>query len=104
MKPLKLNDLPTKLVFKKIDGMLQKSYLSAGFVKSYLHFFAVPKDPTDVRIVYNGTSCGLNEALWAPNFYLPMSQCASLLLSFSSWIADADFGKMFHNFTMEDRI
>jgi hypothetical protein len=104
MKPLKLNALQTKLVSEKIDVMLQKSYLSAGFVKSCLHFFAVPKGPTDIRIVYDGKSCGLNEALWAPNFYLPTSRCASLLLSFSSWMADADFGEMFHNFTMDDRI
>ena len=51
MKPLKLTDLQTKLVLEKIDGMIRRSYLSAGFVKSSLHFFAVPKGQTDIRII-----------------------------------------------------
>ena len=40
----------------KIDGMLSRRYLGIGPVKSCLHFFAVPKGPTDIRIVYDGTS------------------------------------------------
>ena len=104
MKPLRITDEQSKMVFEKVEGMIHRSYLSRGFVKSSLHFFAVPKGPTDIRIVYDGTSCGLNEAIWAPNFYLPTSRAASVLLSFSSWLADADFGEMFHNFTMEERI
>ncbi len=92
------------LVAEKVDGMIQKGYLSSGFVKSTVNYFAVPKGLTDVRIVYDGTSCGLNEALWAPNFYLPTARAASLLLSFSSWMSDADFGEMFHNFPMPDAI
>ena len=69
-------------------------------------FMLVPKGPSDVRIVYDGTSCGLNEALlWAPNFYLPRTaRAASLLLSNSSWMSDDDFGAMFHNFPMPDSI
>ena len=54
--------------------------------------------------MYDGTSCGLNETLWAPNFYLPSSKSASLLLTFSSWLADAeDYGEMFHNFFMDEK-
>ncbi len=104
MKPLRIQADQLALVSDKIDGMTSRGYLRTGPVKSCLHFFAVPKGPTDVRIVYVGTSCGLNEALWAPNFYLPSSRAASLLLSFSSWMADADFGEMFHNFFMDEAI
>jgi hypothetical protein len=104
MKPLKLAEDQARLVAAKIEGMVGRSYLGGGFVKSSLNFFAVPKGPTDIRIVYDGTSCGLNEALWAPNLYLPTSKAAGMLLTFSSWMTDSDFGEMFHNFPMEERI
>ena len=104
LKPLRLPADQLALVGSKIDGMIARQYLSVGPVKSCLHFFAVPKGPTDVRIVYDGTSCGLNDALWAPNFYLPSSKAAAILLTFSSWLADADFGEMFHNFFMDSKI
>ena len=104
MKPLRLTDAQAAQVGDKTDGMTRRNYLMPGFVKSSLHFFAVPKGPTDVRIVYDGTSCGLNSVLFAPNFHLPTSRGASLLLSDSSWMADADFGEIFHNFPMDERI
>lgn len=43
MKPLRLPAPQLKLVGEKIDSMIQRSYLSGGYVKSNLHFFAVPK-------------------------------------------------------------
>jgi hypothetical protein len=39
---------------------------------SYVDYFGVPK-AKEVRVVYNGASCGLNETVWAPNFYLKVS-------------------------------
>ena len=73
-------------------------------MKSFLHFFAVPKGDSDVRVVFDGTSCGLNDALWSPNFFLPTSRNASELLSFDSWMADADFSEFFHNFFADEKI
>ena len=103
LKALQLPGDQVALVAAKIYGTIARHYLSAGPIKSCLHFFAVPKGPTDVRIVYDGTSCGLNDALWAPNFYLPSSKAAAILLTFSSWLADADYGEMFHNFFMDEK-
>ena len=34
-----------------------------------LQYFAVTKGEADIRVVFNGTSCGLNDALWSPNLY-----------------------------------
>ncbi len=34
-------------------------------------FFSVDKGATDIRMVYNGTSCGLNNTLYSPHFGLP---------------------------------
>ena len=93
-----------KIVSAKITSIIQKSYLEFGPVNSRLHYFAVPKGDSDVRIVFDGTSCGLNEALWSPNFFLPTSRNASELLSFDSWMADADFSEFFHNFFCDEKI
>ena len=85
--------------------MLCKRYLCANeHVRTGLHYFAVPKGDTDIRVVFDSTSSGLNEALWAPNFFLPTARDAALLLSFLTFMADADFGEMFHNFFMDPKV
>ena len=86
-------DLDTRhIVAAKIQTMIQKSYLEVGHVRSHLHYFAVPKGESDVRVVFDGTSSGLNETLWSPNFFLPpTARNVSELLTFDSWTADSDF-------------
>ena len=54
--------------------------------------------------MFDGTSCGLNETLWSPNFFLPTSCHASVLLSFDFWMADADFAEFLHNFFADEKI
>ena len=39
--------------------------------KSEIDMFKVDKGSTYIRLVYNGTSCDLNEVLWDPWFALP---------------------------------
>ena len=46
-------------------------YIRPGEVVSGTHFFSVNKGETDIRMVYNETSCGLNDILYAPHFGLP---------------------------------
>jgi hypothetical protein len=104
VKKPKFSDNDRPLVAAKIKIMIEKGYLELGKVRTSLHYFAVPKGADDIRIVYDGTSCGLNESLWSPNFFLPTARTAELLLSFGSWMADVDFGEFFHNFYMDERI
>ena len=103
-KPPRIPVTDLKCVATKVDAMLQRGYLEEGSVLSRVHYFAVPKGEDDIRVVFDGTSSGLNEALWAPNFYLPTSRAASLLLTFTSWMADVDFGEMFHNFFISEKM
>ena len=63
----------------------------------------MPKGDLDIRVVYNGTASGLNEALWAPGFYLPNANAAARLLMFYSFTVDADLGEMFLNFPMDKK-
>ena len=103
--PMKLSPSVKVLVADKIDGMSRRFYLeSSGHVANLVDYFAVPKGDFDIRVVFDGSSCGLNDTLWAPNFFLPSANAASLLLTFQTWMSDMDFGEMFHNFPMEERM
>lgn len=55
-------------------------------------------------MVCNGTTSGLNGALWAPSFYMPTSTAASRLMLFYTWCMDLDLGDMFLNFPMDLKI
>ena len=60
---LRLSPSELALVAQKMDAMLSRSYLEEGFVQSKVHFFGVPKGDDDIRVVFDGTSSGLNECL-----------------------------------------
>ena len=61
-------------------------------IRSLADYFDVKKDD-DIRMVYNRTSCGLNWALWAPNFWLPTSKSALHVLDFGYFSVDVDLGQ-----------
>jgi hypothetical protein len=62
-----------------------------------MDFFEVDKGTSYIHMVYNGTSCGLNDTLWAPNFWLPMPVVAARVLGY---MVDIDLGEMFLNFPL----
>ena len=72
-----------------------------GPVRSLTDYFDVPKGDHDVRMVYNGSSCGLNEALWAPSFWLPTADTALRAMTFGTYCVDLDLGEMFLNFPLD---
>jgi hypothetical protein len=55
-----------ELMWKKVVQVRKRGYISAGTVVSGTHYFSVPEGLDDIWMVYNGTSCGLNDVLWAP--------------------------------------
>jgi len=84
-------------------------------ILSLMDFFSVDKakvlDPetlqemaTDIRMVYNGTSCGLNKCLWAPWFALPTFDQMVRGVEEGGWGADNDFGDMFLNFWLHEQL
>ena len=103
-KRIKMKPEVVEMVATKLEGMTKRCYLEEGHVTNVVDYFPVPKGDDDIRVVFDGSSCGLNEALWSSNFYLPAASAAVMLLSFSTWMADMDFGEMFHNFPMEERL
>jgi hypothetical protein len=69
-RPEKDRDTHAKVV-KKLDKVRKRKYIAPGTVRSLTDFFNVPKGEDDIRIVYNGTSSGLNDILWVPGFPMP---------------------------------
>ena len=74
-----------------------------GPVTSLIHVFNVKKGQ-DIRLVYNATSCGLNDCLYAPHFGLPVVGHTFRSLSAGYYQADMDVGEMFLNFPLHEEL
>ena len=92
------------LVAEKIANILAKGYIVPGLVRSLTTYFQVPKGLSDLRMVYDGTSSGLNDALWAPAFWMPTPDTALRQVSYYTYCVDIDLGEMFLNFPMDRTI
>ena len=71
------DDAPIKAMAKKIAKVLLRGYVKLGNISSLTDFFAVKKGPKDIRMVYNGTSSGLNHVIFVPSFFMPSSSSVS---------------------------
>jgi hypothetical protein len=105
----KRQDLPkdknTKtLIQGKVNKVRKRGYIKGGRVASVTSFFAVPKGDDDIRMVYNGTSCGLNDAVFAPWFALPTMDSHLRAVDIGTYMADCDIGEMFLNFMLDEKL
>ena len=88
------------LMFEKLCGQVRRGYIQLGrTVKNLVDYFGVPKGD-DIRMVFNGARGGLNDVLWAPNFWLPSAKSATRVLDFEYYNVDLDMGEMFPNFPL----
>jgi hypothetical protein len=55
-------------------------------------------------MVYNATRCGLNEVVWAPNFFIPLVYAMLSVLDANSWMGDIDLGEMFLYFPLDVKV
>lgn len=86
----------------KIGKVRERGYILPGQVNSLTGFFAVPKGTEDIRIVYDATACGLNNALWSPNFALPTIDSVLRGANRDTWFSDIDLGEMFLNYFLDE--
>ena len=90
-------------IFSKIKKYLKRGYLTIKprcEINSLIDYFAVPKGEDDIRVVFNGTSCGLNDCLWSQNFWLPTANSLVRSVVFDCKFVDLDLGEMFLNFPL----
>ena len=78
----------------KLDKVRQRRYIEMGLVLSLTHMFYVAKGMEDIRMVYNGTSSGLNAALWSPHFGLPVVAYTFRSLLAEYWQCDMNVGEI----------
>lgn len=91
-------------VVEKISNVRSKGYIQKGYVKSLTSFFAVPKSDDDIRMVYNGTSSGLNDAVWASWFALPTVDTHLRSTLPNTFMCDIDLSEMFLNFMLDKEL
>jgi hypothetical protein len=89
---------------QKISIVRARRYILPGLVRSLTSFFPVPKGKDDIRMVYDGTKSGLNDALWAPWFPLPTIEMQLRSVGPGTFMGDIDIGGMFLNFMLHERI
>jgi hypothetical protein len=94
-----------KRMEEKLADVIAKGYLEKGKVKSLMSYFAVDKaGGLDIRMVYDGTKCGLNDVLWAPWFLLPNADDLLDAVEPGTYMCDNDVGEMFLNFILHEKI
>jgi hypothetical protein len=97
-----------ELLLPRFQAILTRGYVVSNqdateitdledFIMSYIDYFGVDK-ADNIRVLYNGASCGLNNTVWAPNFWLPTAKSATRVLNFDYCGVDLDLGEMFLNF------
>ena len=94
------NDEVRNRVREKLNSVRSKGYIKPGFVKSLIRYFSVPKGDDDVRMVYDGTSSGFNDWVWAPSFSLPTIESMLRSVDHQTWLGDLDVAEQFLNFQL----
>jgi len=69
-------------------------------MKGLVPYFYMPKGEHDIRVVFNGTSCGLNKCLFTLHFSLPTASTLLRCVDIGTYQADSDFQEMFYNFLL----
>ena len=88
----------------KVDQVRKHGYILPGKVIRGTHYFCVNKGLDDIRMAYNGTSCSLNEVLWAPCFGLPTIKQILWVLLPGFFQCNLDMGKQFLNYPLHTEL
>jgi hypothetical protein len=79
----------------KLMTVFASQYVVYGLILSLTSFLSVPRGDTDIRMVYNDTSSGMNAHLWAPWFALPTIYALDRALEVGTLMGDSYIGEMF---------
>ena len=89
---------------RKVGKVMARGYIAKEYVASLTGFFPVQKGKDDIRVVYDASKCRLNNAVWAPNFYLPSVDTILRSVEATTFYGDIDLGEMFLNYTLDEKI
>jgi hypothetical protein len=88
----------------KVVQVRKRGYIKQGVVASGTHYFCVDKGTADIRMVYNGTSCGLNAQLHAPHYGLLLVKHTLRALREGYYQCDLDVGEQLLNYKLHERM
>jgi hypothetical protein len=102
LRPQSKHKDPAKheLMQAKVVKVRRLGYIKAGKLESGTSFFSVDKGAMDIRMVYNGTSCGLNDILYAPHFGLPTVRATLRAILPGFFQCDLDVQDQFLNYRL----
>jgi hypothetical protein len=100
-QPEPRDETKTEQVRKKLAKVRDRNYIERGPVLSLTGYFDVPKTLFDIRMVYDASKCKLNEAVWAPNFFMPSPDSLYNTLDSGTFMGDIDLGEFFLNFPLD---
>ena len=105
-QPPMTDDNMRATVAAKIAKVIKRGYVFSSGIRlfSLIKYFAVPKTETDYRLVYDATANKLNEAVWAPSFWLPTVDTLVRYIDGDTWMMDRDIGDMFLNFPLDKKV
>lgn len=94
-------------VKNKVAKVIDRGYIQLcpqDKLASLMFMFDVPKGDDDIRMVYDASKSGLNDALWAPWFSLPTIDSMCRSLEPGCFCTDNDYGEFFLNFPMHQEL
>ena len=93
-----------ELCIEKLGRLISSGYVKNGYVHWDVNLFDVPKWEEDIGLVFDGTSRGVNQVVWAPFLFLPNSKALDKLTHTNTYHMDMDIGEMFHNYPLHEGI
>ena len=89
--PLPPNKEFLEQVKNKLNEYKDREYVRMGVdVKSLTHYVPVPNGTDDIRMVYDTSRSGLNDAVWKPWFPMPTSNFHLRAVEAGTFMADYD--------------
>ena len=98
-----VDELECDIVKKKIEKVKHRRYITSGTVFSLPRLFHVPKGYSDIHLLYDLTSCGLNKTLWDTKFRMPSVEKNLDTATHSSWFGAVYSSEIFHNYTLSEK-
>ena len=85
------------LFVEKLRRMIEAKYFEEGWSRWDIRCFGVPKGLDDIRLVFDGTSSGVNQVVYIPSFFLATAWSLYRILVINAYQCDLDAGEFFLN-------
>ena len=82
------------------EKMVARGYIMEVTTLALTSLFYVPKVKDDILMVFDATTSGLNDSLWAPNFTFLSMVSLIMMVGLETHMFNLDFGGVFYSFQL----